>query len=164
MTARRRRAGRGRRPAACSRCRRGPRPLRRRSRGTSQRPRPRQLTRSRGRRAGPVRPGGRGDQDVPHRRQRGLPAQAGPVQGAARPAAEVGGGLLRQARRPARQGDRRRLAAGAGAVELRAGRADRQGRPQGGRAGGAPGGAGAREALAAEPGADPGRRPTSAGA
>ena len=39
-------------------------------------------------------------------------------------------------------GDRPRLAAGAGGVELRAGRADRQGRPQGGRAGGAPGGAG----------------------
>ena len=37
------------------------------------------------------------DQDVPHRRQRGLPAQAGPVQGAARPAAEVGRGFLRQA-------------------------------------------------------------------
>ena len=52
-----------------------------------------------GRRAGPVRPGRRRDQDVPHRRQRGLPAQAGPVQGAARPAAEVGVGLLRQARR-----------------------------------------------------------------
>ena len=30
-----------------------------------------------GRRAGAVRPGGRGDQDVPHRRQRGLPAQGG---------------------------------------------------------------------------------------
>ena len=34
-----------------------------------------------GRRAGAVRPGGGGDQDVPHRRQRGLPAQGGPVQG-----------------------------------------------------------------------------------
>ena len=40
-----------------------------------------------GRRAGPVRPGRRGDQDVSHRRQRGLPAQAGAVQGGPRPAA-----------------------------------------------------------------------------
>ena len=62
-----------------------------------------------------VRAGGGRDQDVPHRRQRGLPAQAGPVQGAARPAAEVGGRLLRQARGPARQGDGPGLAAGAGA-------------------------------------------------
>ena len=37
-----------------------------------------------------------------------------PVQGAARPAAEVGRGLLRQARGPARQGDGPGLAAGAG--------------------------------------------------
>ena len=50
-------------------------------------------------RAGAVRPGGGGDQDVSHRRQRGLPAQGGPIQGAARPAAEVGHRLLRQARR-----------------------------------------------------------------
>ena len=46
---------------------------------------------------GPVRSGGRRHQDVPHRRQRGLPAQGGEVQGAARPALEVGGGLLQQA-------------------------------------------------------------------
>ena len=44
--------------------------------------------------AGAVRTGAGGDQDVPHRRQRGLPAQAGPVQGAARPAVEIGFGLL----------------------------------------------------------------------
>ena len=64
------------------------------------------------------------------------------VQGAARPAAEVGQRLLRQARRPAGQGDGPGVAAGAGAGQLRGGRPDRQGRPQGGRAGGAPGGAG----------------------
>ena len=39
-----------------------------------------------GRRPGPVRPGRRGDQDVSHRRQRRLPAQAGAVQGRPRPA------------------------------------------------------------------------------
>ena len=38
--------------------------------------------------AGTVRPGRRRHQDVPHRRQRGLPAQGGKVQGAARPALE----------------------------------------------------------------------------
>ena len=37
-----------------------------------------------------IRPGRRGDQGVTHRRQRGLPAQAGPIQGPARPAAELG--------------------------------------------------------------------------
>ena len=68
-----------------------------------------------GRRAGAVRAGGGRDQDVPHRGQRGLPAQAGAVQGAAGPALEVGGRLLRQAGGPARAGDGRRLAAGAGA-------------------------------------------------
>ena len=50
--------------------------------------------------------------------------------------------LLRQARRPAGQGDGLGLAAGAGAGQLRAGRSDRQGRPQGGCPGGAPGRAG----------------------
>ena len=34
-----------------------------------------ELTRCQGRGAGTLRPGGRGDQDVPHRRQRGLPAE-----------------------------------------------------------------------------------------
>ena len=51
-------------------------------------------------------------------------------------------GLLRQARRPARQGDGPGLAAGAGGGELRAGRADGEGGPQRGCAGGAPVGAG----------------------
>ena len=126
-------------------------------------PRQRRAGPLQGRGAGPLRPGRRGDQDVPHRRQRGLPAQGGPVQGAARPAPEVGLGLLRQARGAAGQGDGPGLAAGAGGRELRAGRPDREGRPQGGRAGGAPGGAGGAGALAAEPGADAavkvGRRP-----
>ena len=66
------------------------------------------------------------------------------IQGAARPALEIGLGLLRQARRPAGPGDRHRLAAGPGAVQLRAGRPDGQGRPQRGRPGGSscgPGGA-----------------------
>ena len=95
-----------------------------------------------GGRAGAVRPGGGRDPDVPHRGQRGLPAEGGEIQGPAGPAAEVGGRVLRQARGPAGQGDGRRLAAGAGAVELRAGGADRQGGPHRGRAGGAPVGAG----------------------
>ena len=56
---------------------------------------------------------------------------------AARPALEIGRGLLRQARRFARQGDRHRLAAGPGAVQLRAGRPDGQGRPHRGCPGGA---------------------------
>src|SRR5262249_51318787 len=103
---------------------------------------------------GPVQPGGRGDQDVPHGGQRGLPTEGGAVQGAARPAAEVGRRLLRQAGRPAGGGDRPGGAACAGGVELRAGRVDRQGREPGGctesppgRAGGAGGvggGAGGR--------------------
>ena len=62
-----------------------------------------------GRSAGAVRAGGGSNQDVPHRRQRRLPAQAGAVQGAARPALEIGRGFLRQARRPARQGVGHRL-------------------------------------------------------
>ena len=45
-------------------------------------------------------------------------------------------------RRPLGQGDGRCLATGAGAIELRAGQADRQGRPSRGRSGGAPSGAG----------------------
>ena len=98
-----------------------------------------ELTR-RERRPGTVRPGGRCDQDVPHRGQRGLPAQGGEIPGAAQPAAEVGQRLLRQARRPARQGDGPGLTAGAGAGQLRAGRTDRQGRQTGGRAGGPPAG------------------------
>ena len=73
---------------------------------------------------GPLRSGRRCDQDVPHGRERGLPAQGGEVQGSAQPAAEVGIGLLRQARRPLGQGDGPRLAAGTGAIEFRAGRAD----------------------------------------
>ena len=126
-----------------------------RRRPTRRWPRQRRAEPLEGGRAGAVRPGGRGDQDVPHRRQRGLPAQGGEVQGPARPAAEVGRRLLRQARRPAGQGDGPGVAAGAGAGELRAGRADGQGRPHGGRAGGAPGRCWRRrEALAAEPGAD----------
>ena len=73
--------------------------------------------------------------------------------------------LLRQARGPAGQGDRRRLAAGAGAGELRAGRADRQGGPQGGRAGGAPRGAGGAGGAGGRAGGRRRRRrPTSAGA
>ena len=76
--------------------------------------------------------------------------EAGPVQGGARPAAEVGRQLLRQVRRPARPGVGRRLAACAGGVELRAGRSDRQGGPEGAGDGDAPvgpggaGGAGGR--------------------
>ena len=93
-----------------------------------------------GRRPGPVRPGRRGDQDVSHRRQRRLPAQAGAVQGRPRPAAEVGQRLLRQARCLAGQGVGPGLAAGAVAGELRSGRADGQGRQAGGRAGGTPAG------------------------
>ena len=54
-------------------------------------------------RARTVRSGCRGDQDLSHRRQRGLPAEGGEVQGAARRAPEVGLRLLRQARRPAWQ-------------------------------------------------------------
>ena len=91
---------------------------------------------------GPLRSGRRCGQDVPHRGERRLSAQGREVQGLAQPAPEVGIGFLRQARRASGQGDGRRLAAGAGAIELRAGRADRQGRPPGGRAGGASGGAG----------------------
>ncbi len=41
-------------------------------------------------RAGAVRAGDGRDQDVSHRRQRGLPAQGGEIQGPAQPAAEVG--------------------------------------------------------------------------
>ena len=113
--------------------------------------------------AGPLRPGRRGDQDVSHRRQRGLPAQGGAVQGPAGPAAEIGLRLLRQARRAAGQGDGRGLASGAGGVELRAGRADRQGREPGGCPGGAPrraggpGGAGGRAGGRRR--GDGGRRP-----
>ena len=91
---------------------------------------------------GPLRSGRRRRQDVPHGRERRLSAQGREVQGSAQPAPEVGIGFLRQARRTPGQGDRLRLAAGAGGIELRAGRADSQGRPPGGRAGGAPGGAG----------------------
>ena len=91
-----------------------------------------------GRRPGPVRPGRRGDQDVSHRRQRRLPAQAGAVQGRPRPAPEVGQRLLRQARCLAGQGVGPGVAAGGGAGELRSGRADGQGRQAGGRAGGTP--------------------------
>ncbi len=85
-----------------------------------------------GRRPGPVRPGRRRDQDVSHRRQRRLPAQAGAVQGGPRPAAEVGQRLLRQAGCLARQGVGPGFAAGAVAGELRSGRADGQGRQAGG--------------------------------
>ena len=84
-----------------------------------------------GRGAGPLRPGRRGDQDLPHRRQRGLPAQAGPVQGPARPAPEVGQRLLRQARGPAQEPVRLRLAAGTAASQLRGRQPDRNGRTQG---------------------------------
>ncbi len=70
------------------------------------------------RRAGPLRAGRQCDQDVPHRRQRGLPAQAGSVQGTARAALEVGVRLLRQARCLAWQGDGRRFAAGSGADRI----------------------------------------------
>ena len=38
--------------------------------------------------------------DLPHRRQRGLPAQGGEIQGATKQAAEVGRRFLREARRP----------------------------------------------------------------
>ena len=63
------------------------------------------------------------------------------------------------------QGDRRRLAAGAGGVELRAGRADRQGREPGGCAEGAPRGAGgAGDAGWRSRGPTPRRRRTSAAA
>ncbi len=55
---------------------------------------------------------------------------------------------------PSGRGDRSRLAAGTGAIELRARRADRQGRPQGGRAAAHRAVLAARQALAAEPGAD----------
>ena len=91
--------------------------------------------------------------------------KAGAVQGAARPAAEVGLRLLRQARRPAGQGDGPRLAAGAGAGELRAGRPDREGGPHGGRAGGRTGRCW-RRARRWRPsrGPTPRRRPTSAAA
>ena len=77
-----------------------------------------------------VRAGGRGDQDVPHRRQRGLPAQAGPVQGPARPAAEVGRRTSTASSAPCWAG--RRTSASRRALaqsELRAGRPDRPGRP-----------------------------------
>ncbi len=91
-------------------------------------------------RPGPVRPGGRCDQDLSHGRQRRLPAQAGAVQGGPRPAAQVGQRLLRQARRLAGQGVGPGVAAGALAGELRTGRSDWQGRQAGGRAGGPPAG------------------------
>ena len=45
--------------------------------------------------AGAVRPGGGRHQDVPHGRQRGLPAQGGQIQEPARFAAEIGVGILR---------------------------------------------------------------------
>ena len=73
----------------CSRCRRRPRPT---SAGAGRRDAGQHRAGGRqlradpleGRGAGPLRPGRRRDPDVPHRRQRGLPAQAGEVQGAAR--------------------------------------------------------------------------------
>ena len=52
-----------------------------------------------------VRAGDRGDQDLSHGRQRGLPAQGGEVQGPAPAALDVGGRLLRPAGRPAGPGD-----------------------------------------------------------
>ena len=81
--------------------------------------------------AGPLRPGRRRHQDVLHGGQRGFSPQGGEVQGPPQPALEVGRRLLRQARRDARQGEGSRLAACARGLELRAGRPDRQGRPQG---------------------------------
>ena len=90
--------------------------------------------------AGAVRAGDGRDQDVSHRRQRGLPAQGGEIQGPAQPVAEVGVRLLRQARGPAGPGDGPDLASGAVAGQLRAGRADGQGRPQGRRTGCSPAG------------------------
>ena len=112
-----------------------------------------------GGRAGAIRPGGGGDPDVPHGGQRGLPAQGGAVQGAARPAAEVGLGLLRQAGRPARQGDGPGLASGAGTGELRAGGADGDGGSHRGCAGGAPVGPGGASGA----GGRAGRRRVGAG-
>ena len=74
-------------------------------------------------------------------------------------------GLLRQAGRPAGQGDGPGLAAGAGGGELRAGRADREGGPQRGRAGGAPVGAGGAGGAGGRAGGRRRRRrPRSAGA
>src|SRR5262249_4730881 len=112
---------------------------------------------------GAVRPGGGGDQDVPHRRERGLPAEAGPVPRAARPALEIGRGLLWQAGRPAGPGDRLRLAAGACAITPPFGRADGEGRRPGGGVGGAEGGAGGAGGAGGGAGGrrrgDGGRRP-----
>ena len=71
-----------------------------------------------GRRAGAVRPGGEGYRDLSHRRQRGLPAQAGAVQGGPRPALRVSQRFLRQARCLAGQGIGPGFAAGALAGEL----------------------------------------------
>ena len=71
-----------------------------------------------GSRAGAVRAGGRGHPDVPHRRQRGLPAQGGEVQVPARPAAEIGLRLLRQAGGTAGPRNRRGVAEGAGAANF----------------------------------------------
>ncbi len=73
---------------------------------------------------------------------------------------EVGLRLLRQAGRPARPGDGRGLAAGAGGGELRAGGADGEGGPKRGRAGGTPVGPGGA-AGAGMPSRGPARRPSA---
>ena len=72
---------------------------------------------------GPLRSGRRRGQDLPHGRERRLPAQGREVQGSPRPAFEVGIGFLRQARHPSGQGVGFRLAASAG-ESIRACRSD----------------------------------------
>ncbi len=92
--------------------------------------------------AGSLRIGLEGDQDVPHRRQRGHVAQERTVQGVADEALARGRRLLRRFREAACRADRRQVAHGPGGGVFPARRADGQDRVEAGSAGGPSQGAG----------------------